>query len=90
MSFNADLNRTLIDAVENVDQACHDDAPTTDPGHVYGETALHFAAAGADREIIEMLLAFGADKALKSSRGETPLDYAVRNGRSPDVQQLLS
>lgn len=81
--------RFFLEHGANVDQACPDDAPTTDPGHVYGETALHFAAAGADREIIEMLLAAGADRASRSSRGETPLDYAVRNGRTSDVLQLL-
>lgn len=85
-----DVVRFFLENGANVDQACHDDAPTPDPGHVYGETALHFAAAGADREIIEMLLAHGADRAAKSSRGETPLDYAVRNHRSPDVLQLLT
>lgn len=85
-----DVVKFFLDNGAVVDQACHDDAPTPDPGHVYGETALHFAAAGADREIIEMLLARGADLSSKSSRGETPLDYAVRNGRTPDVLQLLS
>ncbi len=85
-----DVVRFFLENGANFDQACHDDAPTTDPGHVYGETALHFAAAGADRVIVETLLAHGADRSAKSSRGQTPLDYAVRNGRSPDVQQLLS
>lgn len=85
-----DVVRFFLENGASVDQACHEDAPTTDPGHVYGETALHFAAAGADREIIETLLAHGADRSAKSSRGETPLDYAVRNGRSPDVRQLLT
>ena len=84
-----DVVRFFLENDAIVDQVCHDDAPTTDPGHVFGETALHFAAAGADREIVEMLLAFGADRASKSSRGETPLDYAVRNSRSPDVLRLL-
>ena len=81
--------RFFLENGANVDQACHDDAPTTDPGHVYGETALHFAAAGADREIVEMLLAHGADRLSRSSRGETPLDYAVRNGRTLDVLKIL-
>ena len=84
-----DVARFFLEKGANVDQACHDDAPTTDPGHVYGETALHFAAAGADRGIIEMLLVHGADRSAKSSRGETPLDYAVRNHRPPDVLQLF-
>lgn len=84
-----DVVRFFLENGAVVDQACHDDAPTSDPGHVYGETALHFAAAGADREIIEMLLTHGADRSAKSSRGETPLDYAVLNRRTPDVLQLL-
>ncbi len=84
-----DVVRFFLENGAVVDQACHDDAPTSDPGHVYGETALHFAAAGADQEIIEMLLAHGAGRPSISSRGETPLDYAVRNRRSPDVLQLL-
>ncbi|MCY3556440.1 MAG: ankyrin repeat domain-containing protein [Gemmatimonadetes bacterium] len=84
-----DVVRFFLENGANVDQSCHDDAPTPDPGHVYGETALHFAAAGADREVIEILLTHGADRSAKSSRGETPLDYAVRNGRMPNVLQLL-
>ncbi len=84
-----DVARFFLDNGAIVNQACHDDAPTTDPGHVYGETALHFAAAGAGREIVEMLLAYGADPFAKSSKGETPLDYAVRNARTEDIIRLL-
>ena len=79
----------FLDHGATVNQACHDDAPTTDPGHVYGETALHFAAAGASKEIVQMLLDAGADGSAKSSRGETPLDYAVRNDRQENVLRLL-
>ena len=81
--------RFFIDHGAIVNQACHDDAPTTDPGHVYGETALHFAAAVASKEIVQMLLDAGADRSAKSSRDETPLDYAVRNDRQEDVLRLL-
>ncbi len=84
-----EIVRFFLDHGATVNQACYDDAPTTDPGHVYGETALHFAAAGANSEIVEMLLASGADRTLKSFKGETPLDYAVQNGRPEDVLQLL-
>lgn len=84
-----EMVRFFLDHGAKVDQACHDDAPTTDPGHVYGETALHFAAAGADREIVQMLLAAGADRSAMSSRGESPLDYAVRKNRPEDVLGLL-
>ena len=84
-----EIVRFFLDHGASVDQACHDDAPTTDPGHVYGETALHFAAAGADREIVQMLLAAGADRFAKSSKGESSLDYAIRNNRTEDVLGLL-
>lgn len=84
-----DVVRFFLDQGADVNQACHDDAPTPDPGHVYGETALHFAAAGADREIVEMLLAAGADRSARSSRGETPQDYARRGERTEDVMRML-
>lgn len=85
----SEIVRFFLDHGARVDQSCHDDAPTPDPGHVYGETALHFAAAGADREIVQMLLDAGADRSAMSSRGESPLDYAVRNNRPEDVLGLL-
>ena len=84
-----EIVRFFLDHGANVNQACHDDAPTPDPGHVYGETALHFAAAGADREIVQMLLDAGADRSARSSRGESPLDYAIRNDRPEEVLRLL-
>ena len=84
-----DVVRFFLDQGADVNQACHDDAPTPDPGHVYGETALHFAAAGADREIVEMLLAAGADRSARSSRGEPPQDYARRGERTEDVMRML-
>ena len=84
-----EIVRFFLDHGARVDQACYDDAPTPDPGHVYGETALHFAAAGADREIVQMLLDAGADRSARSSRGESPLDYAIRNNRPEEVLRLL-
>ena len=85
----SEIVRFFLDHGARVDQACHDDAPTPDPGHVYGETALHFAAAGADGEIVQMLLEAGADRSARSSRGESPLDYAIRNDRPEEVLRLL-
>ena len=51
-----------------------------------GETALHLAAGlyqGA-REILQELLAAGADLQERNSAGETAVYYAVRTG-APDV-----
>ena len=98
-----DVVQFFIGAGADVNKACHADAATSDPGHVYGETALHFAAAGADKAVIELLLSAGANKGLESSRGETPLDYALSpdrpspirpkapagESRSEDILQLL-
>ena len=79
----------FLDASANVNQACHDDASSSDPRHVYGETALHFAAAKADKRIVEMVLSAGADKFVLSSRGHTPVDYAQQNDRFEDILQLF-
>lgn len=49
---------------------------------------LHFAAANADQGIIEMLLEAGADKSATSSKGETPLDYALSPARPLPVRSL--
>ena len=81
-----DVVRFFIEAGADVNQACYADAPTSDPGRVDGETALHFAAAGASREIVELLLAAGGDKAATTARGETPLDYALVPARASPIQ----
>ena len=56
---------------------------------VVGETALHRAAAYQSKETIEFLLASGADKNMKDSRGESALSWASRHWRSRDVLRLL-
>lgn len=56
---------------------------------VVGETALHRAAAYQPQEIIEFLLAQGADKNLKDHRGESALSWASRHWRPREILQLL-
>jgi ankyrin repeat protein len=56
---------------------------------LWGETPLHFAAAYGDREMVEALLAAGADKALPNALGELPLAYAGRHKRPREILQLL-
>lgn len=41
-----------------------------------GQTALHFAAADRNAELVRMLLEAGANKNVKSNQGYTPLDIA--------------
>ena len=40
-----------------------------------GETPLHFAAIGGQKEIAELLIAKGADVNAMDDTGRTPLDY---------------
>lgn len=81
----------FIEAGADVNRKSHDDAPTSsdDPPRTYGEAPLHLAAAFADKEVIELLLAAGADKELLSSKRETPLEYAEKRKRPEQILELL-
>ena len=48
-----------------------------------GLTPLHLAASNDKKDVVELLLAKGAD-----NKGETPLHLAVDNGKQ-DVAELL-
>lgn len=54
------------------------------------ETPLHRAALTADPDCIQVLLQAGADRALVTSTGETPLQWAVRAGHPSEVVELLT
>lgn len=56
---------------------------------VQGETPLHFAAIFGIKEIIELLLERGADKQIQTAKGETPLDFAIREKHSQSILELL-
>jgi len=43
----------------------------------YGATPLSVAVANGDKEIVELLIAKGADVNAKSKEGKTPLDRAI-------------
>ena len=58
-------------------------------GTVWGETPLHIAAVAADIEVIEMILDAGADKTVKTAKGDTPYDYALRRDRRKEIMLLL-
>jgi ankyrin repeat protein len=52
-----------------------------------GDTALHMAAAAFRRQVIELLIAHGADSRAKNRRGAEPLHYAVDTNRwKPEAQ----
>jgi ankyrin repeat protein len=59
------------------------------PGHGEGTTALHHAAEGGHLEVIEVLLAAGADPAVTDDvYGATPAGWAEHNGRTAARDRL--
>jgi len=49
---------------------------------VVGEGPLHLAAAYGSKEMIELLIKYGADLTLKDDRGESPLTWYSRHQRT--------
>ena len=54
-----------------------------------GLAAIHYAAILGTRQIVEMLICFGAKINLKSRDGDYPLDLAVRAGSFSVAQYLI-
>ena len=48
-------------------------------------TPLHYAVLGDRAELVEMLLAAGADPSIRNDDGHLPIDYA----KSPEIKRLL-
>ena len=60
------------------------------PGHGAGTTALHHAAESGHLDVIEVLLAAGADRTIEDDLyGGTPAGWAGHNGH-PEARDLLS
>jgi ankyrin repeat protein len=53
-------------------------------------TPLHLAAIMGHKEIVELLIAAGADVNAKTDFGFTPLNYAVVDGRKVIVELLIA
>jgi ankyrin repeat protein len=53
------------------------------------QTALHFAAAKAHNQMIELLFHRGADKEAKDGEGQTALHLAASNGHNTTLQMLI-
>jgi ankyrin repeat protein len=84
--------RILIFAGADVNARVNSDVGThlfSGGAKLWSETPLHFAAAYADRELIEALLNAGADPSLPNAHGELPAAYAGRHRRPEEVLELL-
>ena len=53
-----------------------------------GMTALMFAARDSNNEMIDLLLAYGADKTILSDEGKTAYDYAIEYGHTEIAEML--
>ena len=51
-------------------------------------TALMFAAAEGQTEVVRMLLSHGSDPSMVDVDGDTALDFAMKNGHSEAVALL--
>lgn len=83
--------RTLIEFGANVNQACRRNGST--PLHrAVTQTGAPGTAGRADaaREIIEALLAAGADPSLKNKLGKTPIDYVTDEAIKSKLQRKKS
>ena len=54
-----------------------------------GRTPLHQAALFREPSVIEALLDAGADRQLRDTNGERPIDLAERNGRIEEDDPVL-
>ena len=81
--------RLLLDAGADPNRHVHSGVSTDmfDGGvKLWRRLPLHYAAAYGDGEMIEAMLAAGADKAALNAHGETPIEYA---GPSHHPRNLL-
>ncbi|MHC4538484.1 MAG: ankyrin repeat domain-containing protein [Planctomycetota bacterium] len=62
--------------------------PTVKLSRTWATTALHYASEKGHQEVVELLIANGANVNTKDNDGQTPLDIAVRRGHK-DIVELL-
>ena len=59
----------------------------SEPDSEFGGTALHWAAYNGSPAVASILLARGADRAVKNRNGESPLEVALRRNRDPGARR---
>eukprot|EP00050_Salpingoeca_kvevrii_P002153 m.187695 g.187695 ORF g.187695 m.187695 type:complete len:92 (+) comp10549_c0_seq8:290-565(+) len=57
---------------------------------MYGDTPLHSAAFRRHEDVVELLIALGADIHYENSDGSTPLDFAANQSLKETMQLLFS
>jgi len=65
-------------------------APPVRRRYTSGETPLHKAAGGGYENIVELLIASGADANAKNAYGETPLHEAAVGGHKSIAELLIA
>jgi hypothetical protein len=78
---SAEVSRALLDAGAD---------PSARSSNEFWVMPLHSAAAGAHGEIVEILLAAGAEPDPRQRHGWTPLHAAAQNGDSRTLEALLA
>ncbi len=76
-----DLVKCLIENGADINQFYSDDE-----GYEYA--AIHIAAMGSSKDILQYLISCGADISLKDSDGKTPLELAKERGLDENVELL--
>jgi hypothetical protein len=73
--------------------ACHGVTRLLAAENRYGQTVLHIAARKGCRELLQLLLLYGAGQVagrVADAAGDTPLDIARRHGHEMAVRELLA
>ena len=72
-------------------QVLHRNKSSVEPRSENGNTPLHSAAFYGDLEMVQVLLGYGVDVNVQNNYGNTPLDFASRDGHrnDPRVARLL-
>ena len=88
------LEYDLLEAVRHNDAAkaeslMAEGVKPDSPAGIYRSTALHAAAAGCRKELVESMVARRANIEAKDTAGATALHYAVRGGCQAVVELLL-